>query len=160
MKLLLNFLGLVVLALAGFWVYSQFSTSGFLLKTSQPREVLVYFNKVEENDIIQQAVTREVAPADDAMTQAIKELLIGPTEEEKAQGLSTALNEGTELNYIRVENGTATLDFNDRFDFQMGGSARVLALRQQIEKTLKQFPEITTIKLTINQGEREAVLEP
>jgi len=160
MKLLLNFLGLVVLALAGFWVYSQFSTSGFLLKTSQPREVLVYFNKVEENDIIQQAVTREVAPADDAMTQAIKELLIGPTEEEKAQGLSTALNEGTELNYIQVENGTATLDFNDRFDFQMGGSARVLALRQQIEKTLKQFPEITTIKLTINQGEREAVLEP
>jgi len=154
MRYLYYLIGLMAVAALGYYLILPYFSKSF------SREVLVYFNQVKENEIVQLPVKRVIAPYDDPMTQAIKELLKGPTEEEQAQGFSTALNEGTELNYIRVEDGAATLDFNERFDTPMGGSARVISIYQQLDRTMKQFPGISEIKLTINRGEREAVLEP
>ncbi|MCX6646825.1 MAG: GerMN domain-containing protein [bacterium] len=125
------------------------------------RQILVYFNRSEPTEIVQVAVNRTIpATETSAAEAAIMELLKGPTDAERAEGLSTAMNEGTVLNYVRIENGLATVDFNDRFDFQMGGSARVGAIYQQIYKTLNQFSAIDEIKITVNHGERPAILEP
>ena len=127
---------------------------------SDTQDIVVYFSRSEPTEIVQVAVDRMVEKTDDIASTAIRELLKGPTESEKAQGLTTAIANGTVLNYVRIENGVATVDFNDKFDYQMGGSARVTAIRGQIEKTLFQFPGIKEVVITINFGERPAVLEP
>ena len=128
----------------------------------ETREIIVYFNRSEPTEIVQVEVKRAIAKAVDPATGAINELLKGPTDSEKADGLTTAISEDTILNYVKIENGIATVDFNEKFDFQMGGSARVTAIRAQIEKTLFQFPELAIKKvlITVNHGERPAVLEP
>lgn len=125
-------------------------------------EISVYFNKSTPTDIMQVPVTRchSMMDGTSSSTYVIQELLEGPTVAEKGRGLSTAINPGTVLNYVKIENGVATIDFNDQFDFQMGGSARVQAIYQEIYKTLTQFPTIKEIKITINYGERLANLEP
>ena len=124
------------------------------------QEIVVYFSRSEPTDIVQVAVKRTIIKTSKVATAAIEKLLEGPTEEEKAQGLTTAINSGTKLNYVQIENGVATVDFNDRFDYQMGGSARVRAIYQQIYKTLTQFSTVKEIKITINHGARPANLEP
>ena len=149
-------LGLVV-GVAGYGLFQYYHQPNQPVET---QEILVYFNRSEPTDIVQIAVGRIIPKTKAVATAAIQELLQGPTAEEKAQGLTTAINQGTVLNYVRIDAGVATVDFNDQFDFRMGGSAQVRAIYQQIYKTLTQFPTIKEIKITINHGERPANLEP
>ena len=142
----------VVLGAGVYWLYQRYNSAP-VNSPGEQMTISVYFAKSEPTDIAIVSVKRTIPKTVAVATAAMQELLKGPTDAEKAQGLSTA-------NYVRIENGVATVDFNDRFDFQMGGSARVMAINQQILKTLTQFPTIKTIKLTINQGERPANLEP
>jgi len=148
----------VIIGVGGYWLFQQYN----FVSVSPPvtRTIMVYFNKSEPTDIVQVAVERNILKTVAVATAAMQELLKGPTEAEKAEGLTTAINVGTVLNYVRIDDGVATVDFNDRFDFQMGGSARVRAIYQQIFKTLTQFSTVKEIKITINRGERPANLEP
>jgi spore germination protein GerM len=50
-------------------------------------------------------------------------------------------------------------DFNERLEYQVGGSCRVSAIRAQISETLKQFPTIKDVIILIN-GRKEDVLQP
>ena len=63
------------------------------------------------------------------------------------------------MNSVSIEDGLITVDFNERIDEGVAGSARVLAIRDQLEKTLLRIPRVTSYKLTVN-GEREVILEP
>jgi len=157
MKYLLWFLLGLAVGLSGYWLIGQYYHPQ---ATPVTRTILVYFNKSEPTDIVQVAVERTIVKTVAVATAAMQELLKGPTEAEKAAGLTTAINAGTVLNYVRIDNGVATVDFNSQFDFQMGGSARVRAIYQQIFKTLTQFSTIQDIKLTIDHGSRPANLEP
>jgi len=95
-------------------------------------------------------------PTDDRETVLYK-LLEGPTNEEKEQGYTTAISEGTTLNYFYVENGVAYADFSAELD--ASGSATVIMIRDQIEKTLLQFEDIEEVVISI-EGEMEEILEP
>ena len=90
---------------------------------------------------------------------AIKELLEGPTEVEKARGFFTSINSGTKVQKISIEDGVATVDFNQAFNEGVGGSCRVLAIRSQITNTLKQFPEIKEVIISVN-GDSQNTLQP
>ena len=158
MKYLIWLLIGVIIGASGYWLFQQYNSTSVSLPVT--RTILVYFNKSEPTDIVQVAVERDILKTGAVATAAIQELLKGPTASEKAEGLTTAVNAGTILNYVRIDKGIATVDFNEQFDFQMGGSARVRAIYQQIFKTLTQFSTIKEIKLTINHGERSANLEP
>jgi len=149
-------LGLIV-GFGGYWLVGQYYHPQ---QSAVTRTIMVYFNKSEPTDIVQVAVERNIIKTVAVATAAMQELLKGPTEAEKAEGLTTAINAGTVLNYVKINAGIATVDFNEQFDFQMGGSARVRAIYQQIFKTLTQFSTVKEIKLTINHGERPANLEP
>ncbi len=148
----------VIIGAGGYWLFQQYNSA--LVNPSVTRTIMVYFNKSEPTDIVQVAVERNIVKTAAVATATMQELLKGPTATEKAEGLTTAINAGTALNYVRIDNGVATVDFNDQFDFQMGGSARVRAIYQQIYKTLTQFSTIKEIKITVNHGERDANLEP
>lgn len=159
MKYLIWLLIGVAVGSGGYWLFQQYGSTP-TNSNDQTMTISVYFAKSEPTDIAIVPVERTISKTQAVATAAIQELLKGPTEAEKAAGLTTAINSGTILNYVKIDNGVATVDFNDRFDFQMGGSARVMAINQQILKTLTQFPTIKTIKITINRGARPANLEP
>lgn len=148
----------VIIGASSYWLFQQYNSAS--VSPPVTRTILIYFNKSEPTDIVQVAVERDIFKTVAVATAAMQELLKGPTASEKAEGLTTAINAGTILNYVRIDKGIATVDFNDQFDFQMGGSARVRAIYQQIYKTLTQFSTIKSIQLTINHGERPANLEP
>ncbi len=90
---------------------------------------------------------------------ALEELLKGPTESEKAKGYFTSINPGVKIQSLTIENGVARVDFNEQLEFQVGGSCRVAAIVSQIRETLKQFPTVDEVIISID-GRTEDILQP
>jgi len=90
---------------------------------------------------------------------AIEELLQGPTEEESRQGYKTAINTRVGLNSLTIGDGVARVDFDRRMQEEVGGSCRVGAIRSQIETTLKQFPTVKSVVISVD-GNVEEALQP
>ncbi|MFP3868831.1 MAG: GerMN domain-containing protein [Desulfobacteraceae bacterium] len=53
----------------------------------------------------------------------------------------------------------ARADFDQTLEYRVAGSCRVQAIRAQIEHTLRQFPTVTEVVISIN-GKTEEILEP
>ena len=60
---------------------------------------------------------------------------------------------------VEIKDGIAKVDFNDKLEFQVGGSCRVAAIHAQIVDTLKQFPTIQDVLVSID-GRTEDILQP
>ena len=106
-----------------------------------------------------QLVQRQAEPTTAVAKAAITELLAGPTAEEKARGLSTAINPDTKLQQLTIADGVAMADFSPELDKNSGGSCRVTAIRTQIEQTLKQFSTVRKVIISIN-GRSADILQP
>jgi len=89
---------------------------------------------------------------------SLEELLRGPTEEEVAGGYSTSLPRGVQVRSLVVRNGVAYADFNEGLQ-NVGGSCMVTAIRAQITQTLKQFPSIREVVISV-LGNVEEALQP
>lgn len=127
------------------------------------QKVVVFFTKSKPAQIITVGVDRDILASSNPeirLQRTVNKLLLGPNNKEKNQGLYSAINPDVRLNSVNLTDQIATLDFNKALDFQVGGSAKVLAIREQLEKTAFQFDFINQLVLTINNGEREAILEP
>lgn len=118
----------------------------------------VYFVLVQEGEENVVPVQREVAFTEAPGRAALEELLEGPTDEEEEEGYSTAISEGTELLSLTIEEGVAYADFSEELEVD-GGSAMVMAVRDQITKTLTQFETIEEVEISI-EGETEGILQP
>lgn len=90
---------------------------------------------------------------------ALAKLLEGPTEYEKKDGYFSSINKETEIQQIIIENGVARVDFNQKLNKGVAGSCKIQAVRSQIENTLKQFPEIKDVVISVN-GNSETILQP
>jgi len=104
-------------------------------------------------------VERTVQKTEAVAGAALEELLKGPTEEEKTAGFSTNINPDVKIQSLTVENGTARVDFDSQLEFQVGGSCKVSAIRAEITQTLKQFPTVENVVISIN-GRTEDILQP
>ncbi len=125
--------------------------------TPETLTVSVYFVEVVEGEEQIVEVEREVPYTVATGRAAIEELLKGPLPDE--EGLSTAINEGTELQSIEIEDGVARVDFNQRLDEGVAGSALVTAIRDQIERTLLQFETVDEVIISVD-GRTEDILQP
>ncbi|MDP3882720.1 MAG: GerMN domain-containing protein [Candidatus Staskawiczbacteria bacterium] len=105
------------------------------------------------------SVDRTVIKTQAIARSALQELLKGPTETEKNAGFFTSINPGVLVQSLTIENGTAKVDFNDQLEYQVGGSCRVSAVRSEIIETLKQFPTVNNVVISIN-GRTEDILQP
>jgi Sporulation and spore germination/Immunoglobulin-like domain of bacterial spore germination len=105
------------------------------------------------------AVIRPVTNTVTIGRAAVEELLKGPTETEIAGGYRTQINMGVKINKLTIENGTAKVDFDKQIEKGMGGSCRVSAIRSQIETTLKQFPTVKNVIISVD-GEVDEALQP
>jgi hypothetical protein len=87
--------------------------------------------------------TRRVA------TAALAALLAGPTQSERASGLTTAIPGGTRLLGVTIANGVARVDLTS--DFESAAGSRSLQLRlAQVVYTLTQFPTVKAVRFSID----------
>ena len=104
-------------------------------------------------------VLREIPKRPDVGRAALLELLKGPTVEEKNEGFYTSVNPGVELEKLTITDGVGTAEFDSVLERAVGGSCRVMAIRAQIEETLKQFPTVEKVTISID-GRTEDILQP
>ncbi len=105
------------------------------------------------------AVERQVGKTPAVATAAIEALLRGATQQESSQGFVSSIGPGVRIQRLTVEGGVAKADFNEQMEYQMGGSCRVAAVRAQITDTLKQFPTVNSVVISVN-GRTEDILQP
>lgn len=127
-------------------------------------EVKVYFGNSERDP---QAVACDTAypvarriPRDgDALSFALRELLKGPSLSEQRQDFFTGIPVATLIRSASFLEGKVTVDFFGDFMREVGGSCRVTAMRAQVEQTIRQFPDVREVTITV-EGSSEGVLEP
>ena len=90
---------------------------------------------------------------------ALEELLKGITVGEGDLGYLTNINSGVKIKKLTIENGIAKVDFSAQLENGVGGSCRTSAIIAQIKATLKQFPTVQTVVISID-GRTENVLQP
>jgi len=104
-------------------------------------------------------VARRVERSTQAARISLEELLRGVTAQEKNDDYFTSIPNGAKINSLVIENKTAFVDFSDDLEKGVGGSCRVLTIRGQIEATLKQFPTVDSVIISIN-GRIDDILQP
>ena len=120
--------------------------------------IKVYFNNQGECSDVSE-VKRDIPFTEGIARAALEQLLMGPTEQEKSQGFYTNINPGVKVQSLTIdENGLARADFSQELE-STGGSCRVSAISAQIVQTLKQFPTIKNVIISIN-GRTEDILQP
>jgi len=138
---------LIVMVLSFFFIKEKIIIFG-------ERTASVFFLQYEEGTKTTYlvAVTRTI-PRTDNIEEKIKvvigELLKGPDEKEKADGLNTAMPEDATLIDVKVEGNIAFLDFSKEIE-QGGGTALMTDRLAQIVYTATQFPPVDKVRLLIN----------
>lgn len=159
-----KFLIILVVILAA--IAGYFGVQKYFPKEEQREELMtveVFFNnskldpEISCNKVF--PVEREIPKTQAVARAALEELLKGATDVDKEQGFSTSVNPDVKIQSLSVENGVARVDFNEQLEFQVGGSCRVSAIRAQITQTLKQFPTVNSVIISID-GRTEDILQP
>jgi spore germination protein GerM len=97
----------------------------------------------------------------DLVQQALADLLAGPNDAEKAQGISTAIPEGTRLLSYQVKADKASADFSKEMLSFGGGSARVQAILGQVDNTITaNDPAVKRVTVTVEGKPAEEALQP
>jgi len=175
------FLVLVIIGLIIFLVFEQKTE-----EVAETMKVKVFFNnsKLDPEFSCNMVfpVEREIAKTQAVARAALEELLKGPTDKEKEEGFLTSVPtreqiiqyrqlvlqnggqapyEGDEIkiNSLKIENGIALVDFSSELEAYGGGSCRVAAIRAQITQTLKQFPTVQEVIISMD-GRTEDILQP
>ncbi len=149
-------------------------------KHSQTRRVDVYFMQVVDGQEEPVAVSRDVdAPEGTGATgpttssggaegepgmpsvevAALEALLDGPQPDETEQELYSSIPEGVEIERFELRDRTAYVSFSAELDQGVAGSARVQAIREQIQLTLKQFEHVDRVEIAV-EGQSEGILQP
>lgn len=105
------------------------------------------------------AVDRLVPKALGVARGSLEALIQGATQGEIDAGLVSNINSGAQIQRLTIEDGVVMVDFNEQLGFQVGGSCMVTAIRAQITDTLKQFPTVDRVVISIN-GRTEDILQP
>ena len=104
-------------------------------------------------------VARYLPKSAGAGKAALGALLAGPTAAERNQRYFTSLPANVKLKTLEISNGIARADFTPSLELGVGGSCRVTAIRAQLTETLKQFPTVSEVIISID-GRTEDILQP
>ena len=101
-------------------------------------------------------VRRAVPTSLDPERAALEALLEGPTADEAASGLTSAIPDGTELRDVSLDGGVATVDLEGTFD-QGGGSASMLGRVAQVVATLTRFGTVEKVAFRLDGEPVDAI---
>jgi hypothetical protein len=104
------------------------------------------------------AVERSIPGTEAIAEAAIGQLLQGPTMQEREKSYGTEIPAGAKLKGVTIDKGVATADFNADLN-RAAGACRITAIRAQIERTLRQFPTVKKVVITVD-GQTKGVLQP
>jgi hypothetical protein len=107
--------------------------------------VAVYL--LRDGKVIPVRRTIESTPA--VARAALTELFDGPTADERAAGLTSAIPSGTTLRDVSLAEGVATVDVDGAFD-DGGGSASMLGRIAQVVATLTRFTTIERVAFRVD----------
>jgi len=122
---------------------AAFACIGVSSAASAPSHVPVYFLRGEQLASVQRTGT---TPLD-----AMRQLIAGPTPAEFKQGFRTYMPTRTRVLGVRVANGVATVDLNERFA-SGSNSDSLLARLSQVVRTLTGVQGVKKIQLLMNGG--------
>jgi len=127
-------------------------------------KVKVFFSSTKLNeDMIDCSlvfpVTREIEETVAVARTSLLELFKGTTTQEEELGYFSNINEDVEIKSLSIKEGVAYVDLNSKLQEGVGGSCKVMAIRAQISETLKQFPTIESVVISID-GQTEDILQP
>lgn len=105
-------------------------------------------------------VDRMVSSKTAVYRAAIEALLKGPNADDVAAGYRTSIPGSVTLKSVAANaDGVVTADFDDRLERGVAGSCRVESIRAQIGATLRQFPEVRDIVISV-EGRIDDALQP
>jgi spore germination protein GerM len=147
------------------------------------RQVFVYFPSGDSCEV--QAFPRDVpagAPVE-VVRAALTELIAGPTAEEAAKGLRSAIPDTVEILRHRMRHvvagddephkgrrveiqklevrpdGILYVSFSPEINAYDHGATRVCAIVRQVQETVRQFPEFKDVMIAVD-GKTEGTLQP
>lgn len=105
-------------------------------------------------------VDRMVSSKTAVYRAAIEALLKGPNADDVAAGYRTSIPGSVTLKSVAADSdGVVKADFDDRLERGVAGSCRVESIRAQIGATLRQFPEVRDVVISVD-GRTDDVLQP
>ena len=96
-----------------------------------------------------EVVRRSVPKVPGIGAEAVKALLGGPSPEETARGLATAIPAGTRFRGLHIDGGVARVDLSRQFEAGGGGLGLTLRLAQ-VTCTLDQFESVRGVRFAID----------
>jgi len=130
------------------------------LKSQETMSLSVFFSQNNPSDCSNVAATsRTVLKTKETGYIALHELLKGPATLEKVKGFRTSIPDNVRINSLNISDGVARADFSPELEVGVAGSCRVTAIRSQITQTLKQFPSVKDVVISIG-GRTEDILQP
>jgi spore germination protein GerM len=102
---------------------------------NDPKQVVLYFTKIDGNKITLKAVGRNYDSNNSKFLIAVTELLKGPTEAEKLSGLTTEIPQTARVLNFREQRSKVNLDLSSQFA-EGGGSSSMYWRYHQLEKTI------------------------
>ncbi len=138
--------------------YNELTGEAISISKEEPETMIVelYFGKEGEDTEIF-SIEREIEKRIDTARASLEELLKGPLASE--EGYFTSIPSGVMIQALVIEEGVAKVDFSSELEEGVAGSATVTAIREQIEKTLLQFPTVEEVIISID-GRTEDILQP
>ncbi|MBN1241097.1 MAG: GerMN domain-containing protein [Spirochaetales bacterium] len=123
------------------------------------RVASLWFVRIDDDGVIVRVESRRSIPdTGSQLTDALNALLEGPNASEVAKHLISAIPEGTRLlSPVRISGSTATLNFNEAFQFNHMGLEGYAAQVKQIVWTATAFATVTDVQFLV-EGERRDYL--
>lgn len=114
------------------------------------RIVSLYFVSIADDGIISSyEVKRAIKATDTPLSDAIKALLEGPSENEIRSKLISLIPRGTKLKSIAMRGSTAIIDCSEAFMFNRYGTEGYKAQLKQIVYTATAFPAVQDVQILI-----------
>lgn len=117
--------------------------------------VLIYFSRGEYLGVAGREVQAQ-GSAEALAEAAMRELLAGPTAEEKEFGLGAVIPAGTRLNGVSILDGVATVDLSRAYE-SGGGSLSMLLRVAQVVFTLTQFDGVERVAFALDGVPAQAI---
>ena len=150
---------------AGLPEYEQELRLPLLLKSPEPDKltVKVFFSNSQLDPQVNCervfAVERQILRTTGVARAGLEELLKDRSETERATGYQTNINDGVAIKILAIKDQTAYVDFSRQLDEGVAGSCRVSAIRSQISETLRQFPNVKEVVISV-EGNAADALQP
>lgn len=121
---------------------------------SQTAIVTIYFTGEDGLGLF--AAQRQVrySPAVSMEQLVVQQLIEGPSDEEKNEGLYPVIPQGTQLLKINTKDGVCYLDLNEKFLNRMEGATEEVVI-YSIVNSLVELPNINKVQFRINGEERK-----